>query len=259
MKIFYRISDNSYPKWKLPFTNKHECLKNFLKCFRESDVTIIADNVSDATLEMANNFTKNILKTNYGNAGSLFHCIDLSMSFNDDEIVYFVEDDYLHKEGENLQLLLEEGLSVAKYTTLYDHPDKYESECNYGESCFVFKTKSSHWRTTISTCMTFASTVSQIKKDIHIWKKHTQSFHPNDHQIFSEINSSLKFCQKLAVCIPGRAYHTDMTYLTQKYELDIDHLIDPWVYSLIENKSNKIDLPGLSRIKKIMLSQSIGA
>ena len=48
-----------------------------------------------------------------------------NQNFDDNDIVYFLEDDYIHREG--WIDVLSEGFEYigADYYTLYDHPDKY--------------------------------------------------------------------------------------------------------------------------------------
>ena len=52
MKIYYRISNNSYKKNRLSFATKEFCLNNFLSQFNinENNITIIADNVTEKDL-----------------------------------------------------------------------------------------------------------------------------------------------------------------------------------------------------------------
>ncbi len=116
--------------------------------------------------------------------------------------------------------LIAEGLSLADYVTLYDHPDKYSAEYAFGETSKVMKTKSSHWRYTVSTCMTFATTVRMLKRDEAIWRRHLTGSHPHDHLIFSELE------KKLAVCLPGRACHCDLTWGGME-------AIEPWAVKMM--------------------------
>lgn len=199
MKLYYRISDSSYNKPKLIGATKKACLINFVKCFHKVifngptyhsnklPLTIIADNCNEETLDFLNQLDMPVIRTNYGNAGSLIHSLKIAISESlvDEEIVYFCEDDYLHLPKS--PLLLEEGIKRSDYITLYDHPDKYRFEYSGGEFSKVIKTNSSHWRYTVSTCMTFGTTIGKLKEDISIWEKHTEGSHPHDHHIFSEL------------------------------------------------------------------------
>lgn len=240
MKLYYRISDNSYKKQKLIGATKEVCFKNFIKSFHKtifgdlnpispdfiSPMKIIADKCQDDTIAMLSQTGIPIETTNYGNAGSLKHAIDLAIAeCDDDELVYFVEDDYLHLQ--TAPTLLEEGIKRADYVTLYDHPDKYTSQYNGGEYSKVIKTASSHWRYTISTCMTFATKVKTLKEDLETWTKFTDGVHPHDHQIFTELNKDKR--RRLAVCIPGVACHCDLDFSIRVKR----NLIEPWAIELM--------------------------
>ena len=81
MKIYYRISNNSYKKNRLVNATKEHCLNVFLKYFDvpENQIYIIADNVTDSTLDkfIDSKCKLNIIRenTNLNNAHSFRHCL----------------------------------------------------------------------------------------------------------------------------------------------------------------------------------------
>jgi hypothetical protein len=218
--IYYRVSDNSYPKVKLPGATKVACWLNFRKAFPQP-VTLVLDNCRDETLSTFRHVTTHV--TSLGNAGSLSFVLGLTSQLPPDEVVYFVEDDYLHRHDCQLMDLIAEGLTVADYVTLYDHPDKYSSDYGGGETCRVFRTRSSHWRTTISTCMTFATTAKTVLEDREVWEKWLTGSHPHDHQIFTDLSRDGR---SLTACIPGQAVHVDPTWGGMD-------AIEPWAVSMM--------------------------
>lgn len=233
MNIFYRISDNSYKKPKLPGATKEFCFLNFLRAFKDvvltegnvKNLTIIADNCNESlNIDLIKYTPFETIKTTLGNAGSLKFALHRAATLKDSGPVYFVEDDYVHRD--NASSLLEEGLKLADYVTLYDHPDKYTSVYNHGETSQVQRKKYSHWRYTVSTCMTFASRSRIIAEDLEIWDKHISGSHPNDHLVFMELKEKGR---KLAVCIPGAACHTDLTFSGWAKNL----LIEEWAIDLL--------------------------
>lgn len=228
---FYRLSDHSYDKVKLPGTNKDVCLDNFLSIFESENITIIADNCNPSTIEKLRQRKLNVVESSLGNAGSARKAIELACELSDDAMVYLVEDDYLHHPDFACVDLIREGLQKAEYVTLYDHPDKYQDEYNYGETCKVFKTPHSHWRSTISTTMTVASKVKHLKDDLLIWHKYTDGPHPWDHNIFTEITQQKR--KMLAVCIPGASCHVDLTYPATKRQVG---LIEEWAVEMMEHR-----------------------
>lgn len=221
MHLFYRISDKSYEKPKMPGATKEVCLKNFLSCFADLIFTegvlergveppcyIMADNCTRDTMKIVNATGLPVIETNLGNAGSLINTINLACEkFEDDQIVYFSEDDYLHT-GRAVNLI-KDGLANAEYVTLYDHPDKYTAQYGGGEESKVILTRNSHFRYTISTCMTFGVKAKTLREDLDIWKKWTTSDHPYDHEIFTELKTKGR---RLIVPIPGAACHMDLTF-----------------------------------------------
>jgi hypothetical protein len=223
-KIFYRISSNSLPKPKLPGADKFRCLDNFISAFGP-EINVLADNCDEQILNEIERRSLKTLVTDYGNAQSFLFTLSEVKYCPDDTLIYFVEDDYLHLPTS--RTLLEEGIaSGVDYVTLYDHPDKYGPLYSGGEMSKVFRTASSHWRTSISTCMTFASTAGILKKDMEIWHQWCKGDIPDDHGAFSYLNAQGR---KLAVCIPGAACHTDLNYST----IIGENWIEPWAIQLM--------------------------
>jgi hypothetical protein len=223
MKTFYRISDNSYVKPR--FGDKRRCLENFLAVFAPAteEFVVVADRCGQATIEMIQNLCKAspgqiqepvIHRTDIGNgAGSWRFAAQLALQLPDSEIVYFLEDDYLHLPGS--KALMIEGLRIAPYATLYDHFDKYlarEQGGNPfvqggGEPTRVVRTASSHWKFTNSTTMTFATTVGVLRADLNIWDVHTRNPHPNDFGAFIDLHRKGR---TLVTTIPGRSTHCEV-------------------------------------------------
>lgn len=233
---FYRISSESRKTPRLPGANKIRCLKNFLNTFGESNVCIFADNCSDDLLGQIKNFNLPIYETKLGNSGSFINCLKQAANlYKDDNIVYFVEDDYIHLPLSSKAIL--EGIELGNYITLYDHPDKYTSLYDHGETTRIFRSKSSHWKQTISTCMTFASKISNLCEDIEIWEKACSDETPHDHEAFLEIRSKNK-C--VLASIPGLACHTDLSFSIHQGEDQTetwatDYLIDDLVKTIYQS------------------------
>lgn len=214
LKFYYRISDQSYEKSKLIGATKKVCYENFIQaicldgCYKPRlseghELHVIADNCEESL-----SFVDATVKTSLGNAGSMLAAIELAIEQNDDDdIIYFCEDDYLHRP--NVTFLMQEIADRTDYFTLFDHPDKYTHCYDFGETSKVIRTASSHWRFTVSTCMTFGTTRKVLKGDYELWCSKLQGNHPPDHFIFTELGQQGR---KLAVSIPGTACHTDLTF-----------------------------------------------
>lgn len=231
LHIFYRLSDKGENKEKLEVINNRFCLENFIKEFSVSDITIIADNVEDKTMEWLKKYHfKNIYQTDLGNSASFWFAYKMALLLDENDSVYFVENDYLHRPGS--RTALQEGIGIADYVTLYDHPDKYFDGMNPkvkrgGESGRVLLTKTSHWKITNSTTMTFASKVSTLMKDSFFFKVFTIGIVPNnfpflkkfqtrrfpaDFRIFSLLG--LLKGRNLICPIPGFSTHGETNFLS---------------------------------------------
>lgn len=213
LKVYYRISNNSYQKTKPDYITKEKCLTNFISCFPNAKIHIYADNVTEISLKEFIERTQCFIKeTSLGNAKSFLYILETALeSADSDDSFYFVEDDYLHLPGSEEVLL--EGLQIADYISLYDHPDKYTSLYKNGELCKVMLTPNSHWKTTISTTMTFAGKTPQLTRDYEIFEKYCQTNHPYDNEIFHELR---RRSRTLITPLPGYSTHGETTWLTPR-------------------------------------------
>lgn len=230
MIILYRLSDKSCNKLKIPGCTKDYCLNNFLSNLQSNyKFYLILDNCNKETI-IKYNYLENIIITNLGNSNSFLYTLQFALNNFNNEIIYFVEDDYLHKK-DSLKLI-NEGLEYFDYVSLYDHPDKYLEERYEDKICKLLKTENTHWKSSVSTTMTFASKVKTLKRDYHIWEKYTKNFnYPQDHNAFVEINGFEATTSKLGISIPGNSEHIDLTLSKTKNK----DLISQWAWDLIIN------------------------
>ncbi len=227
MRIIYRISDVGYNKVKPDYINNENCLANATKEFDDSIWSVIADNVSSDTNDMIQKYVTRdcILYTEKGNGAATFNlALDEALTYDDDEIVYFIENDYLHKPGS--EEIIKEAFELgAAFVSLYDHPDKYigpnkggNAYCEGGaEDTRVYKTDSVHWKITNSTTMTFASKVSTLKRVEPILRKWTAGVHPDDFQMFLDLRSQNEL---LITPIPGYSTHGETAWLSPLTDWD---------------------------------------
>jgi hypothetical protein len=221
MKIIYRISDAGYKKEKPDYINNETCLKNATTVFKDADWYLIADNVSVQTNTMMQKYVP-LNCTEYQSvghgAGTFNIALDKALTYNDDDIVYFIENDYLHKP-ESVKILKEGFELGASFVALYDHPDKYLDPSKGGnpycvggaEDTRVYLTDSCHWKITNSTTMTFAAKVSTLKRVESVLRKHTSGTHPDDFQMFLELR---QLGELLITPIPGYATHGETRWLS---------------------------------------------
>jgi hypothetical protein len=224
MKIIYRISDNGYSKIKPSYINNENCLKNFCNVFFDYtyDINIIADNCSKDTIKMINKYIDpiNIEKVSVGHGAGTFNlALDKALEYDDETIVYFVENDYLHREKSPEVLV--EGLQLGyDYVSLYDHPDKYINGANPfvedgGEVTRVMLSNSCHWKLTNSTTMTFAAQVKTLKEDESIFREYTTGSYPRDFEMFLALREKQ---HGLITPIPGYSTHGETAWLSPLFD-----------------------------------------
>ena len=219
MKVIYRISDAGYSKVKPYYIGNFECLANFMSIF--TDVEIIADNCGKETLDIVKQYIKSeqIHEVSIGSGAGTFNlALDMALKYDDEETIYFVENDYLHLPNSNN--VIEEAFDLgASFVTLYDHPDKYldpelggNPYCKGGaEDTRVYLTKSCHWKMTNSTTMTFASKVKILKEVEPIIRRHTNGSYPHDFDMFIDARNDGHY---LVSSIPGFATHGETAWLS---------------------------------------------
>lgn len=223
MKIIYRISDAGYSKVKPAYINNEACLKNAIKTFpwEEHDWSIIADNISENTDRMIQTYIPrsyiDYVSVGHG-AGTFNLALDKALQEPDWQVIYFLENDYLHKPNSDEIIL--EGLELgASFVSLYDHPDKYlppsqggNPYCEGGaEDTRVYLTESTHWKITNSTTMTFASTVETLIRTQETLRKYTQGSYPEDFKMFLDLREQGEL---LISSIPGYSTHGETAWLS---------------------------------------------
>jgi len=223
MKIYYRLSNKNagISKLKLPHATKEHCLNNCINVFGRDSITVIGDNLNQETEQMVKDLRLNLIKVkNSSGAGTFRDALNLAIRQNtDEEVVYLLEDDFLHTPNANK--IIEEGVKTFNmYVTGYDHLDKYINKDfggnpfieDGGEVTRVVKSESSHWKITNSTVMSFAATVGRLKKDKELLDKFSSS----------PITDSFGFFLTLArekgigclSSIPGVSTHVEKNWLS---------------------------------------------
>lgn len=186
--------------------------------FGNKNIQTIADNCSEDTLKMIRKYVhpNQIKQVSVGHGAGTFNlALDEALKLNDNEVVYFLENDYLHKLNAD-KILLEGFNTGANYIALYDHPDKYIDGANPeveggGELTRVLLTKSCHWKLTNSTTMTFAAKVKTLREDEEILRSFTQGSYPRDFEMFLALRDKGR---SLITPLPGYATHGETAWLS---------------------------------------------
>ncbi len=122
------------------------------------------------------------------------------------DVVYFVEDDYLHLN--KWDVILSEGIQLNKngYVSLYDHPDKYFLPMYSELKSKLYIGNYSHWRETPSCCNTYACRIETLIRDFDIHEHYSlpeHTFDGYDHHKFLSLNKKGSF-----LISPIRAFST---------------------------------------------------
>jgi len=199
-----QYSSHNRPDW----WDKEKVFQNFKNTINPetTNYTIIYDEHYGKREDTFLNQEKNVYEINCGKESESFcRTLDyiLSQNFDDDTIIYFLEDDYVHRPGWDKVLI--DGFTLPiDYVTLYDHGDKYQ-EMYKDFMTKVLHTKLSHWMPTPSTTNTFAVKFKTLKEDYKIQKKWSTDYEPSaDHAKFIELNQRGR---NLISCIPGYSTH----------------------------------------------------
>lgn len=212
--IFYRHYSVSHrEEWRPHWFDYEKCYDNLLRTIHNPNnvrINIVFDGDTDNFIR--NKKFDNFFNINAGNDLDSFNQTlkivkDLSESFDLNDIIYFLENDYLHMNG--WDLIVQDFFSSrfkSNYLTLYDHYDKYHSQ-NLSE---IIVTDKHHFRTTPSTCGSYLSNVETFLKDFTF---HTSIFeflknktsYPLDHAKFLTLQKITT--SKLFSPIPGLSTH----------------------------------------------------
>ena len=226
LHIYYRTSDKGYPKEKPDFINNDHCLINALTMLPPSKVDwhILCDNCSEDSLERIKKIWKdfnckpeNLKTAQIGHGAGTFRMVyEEALSLPDNDLVYFLENDYLHTDEayDSIINAFEKLNNNIDYLTLYDHPDKYRKgyvfSHPYNKFCKLFFDDKRVWQRVPSTTMTFCAMVKTLKKDKKVFWNYTNTKHPYDLEIF--INLLLKH-RVLVSPIPSISTHGETEFL----------------------------------------------
>jgi hypothetical protein len=125
-------------------------------------------------------------------------------------IIYFLEDDYLHRAGWPQILREAFTLSGIDYVTLFDHRDKYFFPQYADLRSKIFHTDSCHWRTTPSTTNTYAMFFKTLQKHIDIHRCFSLG-----RTITADHDKFCKLAEEEAVLIssiPGYSTHVEVDF-----------------------------------------------
>lgn len=217
IKVFLR----QYNKANLRKQNVRPDWFSYKKCYHsiknaDVDLTILLDGTkSNHHFDFDDG--DNIIEYSGGSdAASFKFCLSAMLNSNlqDDDIIYIVEDDYMHHH--NWELVMKEAFDNfnVDYVTLYDHPDKYFLPMYDQLQSKILYTQTVHWRTTPSTCNTYAGKWKTFKKHWDIHMKYCSPEYTHDGYDHTKFIDLWNQGSNLISSIPGYSTHCETPFLS---------------------------------------------
>lgn len=242
MKILFRTTSNTAGKYRPEWFSYQACFENALGIVRESDeLVVFFDGTPESVPEYIRSSGVRVIFARNGGSETksfreMLEYLRDDAQFDQNEIVYIVEDDYLHRSG--ALDVLEDVLvnTSADYASLYDHEDKYFP--NYfekfatGFKTLLFHTTKSHWRTTPSTTNTFATKYKTLIEDTETHMKFSspEEKTSRDHEKFHALWSGGR---TLVSAVPGLSTHVENMLMSPCFDWSslvsksVDLSVDP--------------------------------
>ena len=221
LQILYRTTGAISHKELPDFASKELCAASLLAAYEECPLDAELHVINDgpqrspalSVLEAA--ATDVWMEPRRGNSGSYRRVLEHAVTaFDIDDIVYFVEDDYLHTPS--ALTVLAAGVTVLHnidYFTLYEHPNAYR-RLPSGPT-FLYLVEGTAWRTIPATCMTFAARVHTLRRDFKIHQARLAGPAPDDFGLFLRLQGRTvrpsRFLFRLADLGPPRLSRFPMT------------------------------------------------
>jgi hypothetical protein len=220
IEVFVRhchFSSISGHKKRIPGLSREICFENFMQTIQDEsvNVTFLLDvfHPSETVHFVKGQKRFPVIEIREGTeSGSFLRLLEhvASLNLDPDTIIYFLEDDYMHRAG--WLEILREGFTIpdADYVTLYDHRDKYFLDSYQNLQSKIFHTESCHWRTTPSTTNTFAMRNKTLMRDLELQRCFSQGVKiSRDHEKFCAL-AEKGAC--LVSPMPGWSTHTELAY-----------------------------------------------
>lgn len=228
IELFVRhcnFSEVSQHKNRLEGFSRQKCFENLLSTLdKRVNVTFLLDEFhsSEKPHFILEQTDFPVIQIKEGTeTGSFLRLLDhvSSLHLKPETIVYFLEDDYLHRDGW-IDVLLE-GFSIpeASYVTLYDHRDKYFLSIYKELTSKIFHTPSCHWRTTPSTTNTYAMKYGTLMEHLPIHRQFSLGRKISaDHEKFLELGRQ---GAALISSIPGWSTHVELNLASPCFDWEM--------------------------------------
>jgi hypothetical protein len=253
INVIFRACDkvNAVNKQPRPFNlEKSELIKACFKSLYASlqyvphTLTVLGDKLSADMMDFFSGYDVQLSNGDYGNDASIRQSMQTALTFlNDDEWIYFCEDDYLHREETFLYItnlindkknicpgkrrlgLLSSIIHFNKPNLVIfpsDYPDRYCTKNR--RQHFIFYTQDCHWRQVTNTTFTFLIQVKDVKKYSRVLLKASEN--ANDAWLSRMIFGSQYFVGKLLCVSPIPALTAHMHINTLPPLVNWESIVD---------------------------------
>ncbi len=228
IEVFVRhcnFSEVSGHKNRLDGFTRQKCHENLLSTLDSRvNLTFLLDTFhpSDKPHFVLDQKTYPVIEIKEGTeTGSFLRLLDhvASLKLSPETVIYFLEDDYLHREGW-VDVLLE-GFTIPEvsYVTLFDHRDKYILPLYKELTSKIFHTATCHWRTTPSTTNTYAMKYRILLDHLPIHRQFSLGRKISlDHEKFLELGRQGAI---LISSLPGWSTHVEQNLASPCFEWEL--------------------------------------
>lgn len=240
--VIFRACDsvNSFNKSPRPFELPKSqlikiCFLSLIDSLKDFDyrIIVLGDKLSDEMIDFFNSFGVEMHLGSYGNDASIRESLKIADTINQDEWIYFCEDDYLHMPNSFLiinnflnerdelftQQIKPYNLSSmvnlrAKDLFIFppDYPDRYFPK--YRRHSLIVQSSDCHWRQITNITFTFLAKASTIMKHLALLRK--ASHKANDSLLSRKLFGHFGFIAG-SICfspMPGLSTHMHINSMT---------------------------------------------
>jgi hypothetical protein len=201
-------------------------------------IHVVADRPSDRLSEFFSRYAVKVWLAEPGNEASIRATIRLACGFDDEDWVYFCEDDYLHRPesfefldeflaGRDAYMCGEAGTSfkrrvigdasrVPLFVSLHDEPRNYRVRKR--RPSWIFRSAHTHWRQIADTTFTFMTQARWVRRYRDILER--ASIGADDSYLSRRLYSGIVLWRR-ALClspVPGLAVHVQDRQITPGFD-----------------------------------------
>lgn len=195
LHTIYRSAPGDNRKGRPEFYSKDAALRSFVSALEQAppgDRVFVNDGpVAENRVSLMRAVGEVVALPGVGNCRSFRACVGIAemRDWSDNDLVYFVEDDYLHlPKALSCLAVAASATPSADYFTLYDHPDKdrlvrHRLFRSVNQTTRVVGRHT--WMPARSTCLTFGARLGALREDAWVFHLCSRFDPPADYAIWA--------------------------------------------------------------------------